>query len=338
MQLLQHVPLKKLNTFGIEVAAEYFVDATSDETIEESLEWARKKSMPVFVLGGGSNLVPTKNIRGLVVRVSTRGSSIVGESADRTKVSVRAGENWHEFVNRCIDNRQHGIENLSLIPGRLGAAPIQNIGAYGVELCEVFDSLEAIDLSDGGRLALDRSDCQFGYRDSVFKHSLRGSCVITSITLSLDKSFHPRTGYGAIEENLASRMITDPGARDVADAVCEIRRGKLPDPTRLGNVGSFFTNPVVDLDTYDELKSRHPGLVGFARDTGGVKLAAAWLVDYCGWRGYREGEIGVSENQALVLVNYGGASGRELVTLSKRIRDSVYQTFGIRLEIEPMVL
>jgi len=185
---------------------------------------------------------------------------------------------------------------------------------------------------------LDRSDCQFGYRDSVFKRSLRGTYLITSITLSLDKSFTPRTGYGAIEQKLASRMIADPSARDVADAVCEIRRAKLPDPGKLGNAGSFFTNPVVGLDTYDELKSRYPGLVGFGHGTDSVKLAAAWLVDYCGWRGYREGDIGVSESQALVLVNYGGGSGRDLVALSERIRDSVYERFAIRLETEPVVL
>ena len=332
------VSLKDLNTFGVEVFAEYFVDASNDETITESLEWARTKSMPVFVLGGGSNIVLTKNIEGLVINISTRGISVAVESDTHAVLSIRAGENWHDFVNHCIDNQRHGIENLSLIPGKLGAAPIQNIGAYGVELSEVFVCLEAIDIADGSCVELNRSDCLFGYRDSVFKRSLRGSYAITSVTLSLDKSYSPRTAYGEIEQILASRKITDPTARDVADVVCRIRRGKLPDPRVLGNAGSFFTNPLVSLDTYAELKSRHPELVGFGHGADGVKLAAAWLVDYCGWRGYREGDIGVSESQALVLVNHGGCKGRDLVTLSGRIRDSVYATFAIRLQTEPVVL
>ena len=337
MQIDKNVSLKTRNTFGFNVSAEYFVSARSNDDIKESLEWARKKSLPVFVLGGGSNVVLCEDIAGLTLSVETRNITPEQEEADSIQINVAAGENWHALVNYCIDHHFHGIENLSLIPGAVGAAPIQNIGAYGVELCEHFDSLTAIDISTGETVVLSRSDCQFGYRDSVFKRALKNTLVIAEVTLNLSRTFHARTEYGNIQQQLENIGCENPTARELSDVICNIRRSKIPDPSEIGNAGSFFTNPIVPSEKFQALQKEYPGVVGFELSSGLHKVAAGWLVEQCNWKGYREENVGVHAQQSLVLINHSNGSGQEIIALAEKIQQSVLEEFGIALTIEPTV-
>ena len=338
MTIQRNVSLKPHNSFGFDVPAEYFAQADTQEAVLEALSFANHKNLPVMALGGGSNLVLSKPVQGLVLAIGTRGIHVVRDGPSSVDIDVEAGEQWHDLVMHCTTAQWHGLENLALIPGRTGAAPIQNIGAYGVELCDVFQSLTAIDTRTLEAHTFDRDACRFAYRDSVFKREARNRFLITRVCLRLEKTFTPRLGYAALARELETRNIASPGASDVVDAVCRIRRSKLPDPATIGNAGSFFTNPTIDRETHTRLQAQFPDLVSYPLTDGRFKLAAAWLIDHCGWRGRRRGNVGVHSEQALVLVNHGAGSGPELLALACDIRQSVQTTFGVGLDIEPLVL
>ncbi len=330
MQVYENFPLQGHNTFGIAAVAERFVAVS---TLEE-LRAAVRLPGPVRLLGGGSNVLLRGAISGTVVQMALRGFQELGPGPGGTElVRSAAGEPWHGLVQWSLDRGLSGIENLSLIPGTVGAAPIQNIGAYGVELCDVFHELEALHLESGEIRLFGASDCAFGYRDSVFKNSLKGQYAIVSVTLALRREPELRLDYGDIRRELASMGVERPMAKDIGEAVCRIRRSKLPDPSVLGNAGSFFKNPTVPSERYAELQERFPDLPGYPGPNG-VKVPAGWLIERCGWKGRQIGRAGCHERQALVLVNLGGADGREIEALSDEIRRDVAERFDIRLECE----
>ncbi|MEM7209948.1 MAG: UDP-N-acetylmuramate dehydrogenase [Pseudomonadota bacterium] len=337
MTIQRAVSLKDRNTFGFDVRAEYFAQVDSWDDVNDAISWSGKKSLPVFVLGGGSNLVLTRDIEGLVLAVETRGIEVVNEDSSSITLQIAAGENWHQFVMYCCEHGYHGVENLALIPGNVGAAPIQNIGAYGVELCDVFESLDAISLSDGLTHTFSRADCQFAYRDSAFKRAAKTGFLISQVRLKLNKIFAPNLEYGALQNAMHEHGIDRPNAQQLVDLVCAIRQSKLPNPAEIGNAGSFFTNPIVSPETHEVLKTKHPQLVSFP-DGERFKLAAAWLIERCGWKGHRENGVGVHDKQALVLVNQKGGDGQSLIALADKIVCSVSETFGVELEIEPLVV
>lgn len=333
-ELAHQFDLQPLNTLAVPARAAYFGRADSLERLRELLDFARREGLPLLVLGGGSNLVLREDFPGLVVHMQLGGFELTGESDHHVTLRVGAGENWHQLVRRTLALGYSGLENLSLIPGSVGAAPIQNIGAYGVELDQVFCELHALDRETGELLRFDRADCAFGYRDSVFKQGLRDRLAITSVTLQLNKTPSLCLDYPALREALAGQ---DPGRLTptaVSDAVCAIRRRKLPDPLDTPNVGSFFKNPLVDADHYRHLKQSYPELV--AHPVGErYKLAAGWLIDRDGWRGFCDGAVAVHERQALVLTNAGRGGGDRVLALARRISDSVAERFQVELEIEP---
>jgi UDP-N-acetylmuramate dehydrogenase len=293
---------------------------------------------PKFILGGGSNVVLTRDVAAVVVKVEVRGRRLLGETADARIVEFGAGESWHGAVAWTLEQGWPGLENLALIPGSVGAAPVQNIGAYGVELKDRFESLDAVDLITGRSVTLDATACRFGYRDSVFKHGLAGKSVITRVRLRLPRDWQPVLGYLDLERKVSETGNARPDPSTLFDWICAIRRNKLPDPALIGNAGSFFKNPVVSAEQCRDIIGRDPEIVHYPLPDGTVKLAAGWLIDACGWRGKSVGRAGVYERQALVLVNRGGASGAEVVTLARAIQESVYGRFGIRLEPEPVIL
>lgn len=328
-------PLKALNTFGMDVVARKFATFDSPDSLLALLEHTRTEQLPLLILGGGSNILFTRNFEGVVLKSEIEGIEVVDDNGSEVLVKVGSGVVWHRLVEWCIDHGLGGIENLSLIPGTTGAAPIQNIGAYGVELKDVFHSLDCIHIENGSHTVFQSADCMFGYRDSIFKRSLKGKVVITSVTLRLNRSRQVNVSYGAITQELQKMGVQAPGIRDVSQAVCAIRRSKLPDPAVIGNAGSFFKNPEVSEATYEELKKHHPALVAYPFGAHTYKLAAGWLIEQCGWKGKVVGHTGSHKDQALVLVNYGGANGEEVVRLSEDIRASVRSRFGV--EIEPEV-
>jgi UDP-N-acetylmuramate dehydrogenase len=291
-----------------------------------------------LVLGGGSNILLTGNVDGLVLQMCGRGIDVVGETGDATLVRAAAGENWHRFVLATLERGLPGLENLSLIPGSVGAAPIQNIGAYGSEIGDVLHALTAFDFDSGELLTLDRAACRFGYRDSVFKHELKDRAVILDVTFALPKRWQPNLGYAELAREIEARGIAAPDARAVSDAVIAVRRRKLPDPAQIGNAGSFFKNPVVSKVQRDALLAAHPRLVSHVQADGSYKLAAGWLIDQCGWKGRSLGNAGVYEKQALVLVNRGQASGAEIVELARAIQRDVARAYGVMLEPEPVFI
>ncbi len=329
----ENVSLKPYNTFGIDARTRYFFDA---QTMDDLL-WIIHQTefeLDKLILGGGSNMLLTQDYKGLVIKISLKVKWIEKEEDGSTLVSVMAGENWHSFVQWTIENGLGGLENLSLIPGNVGSAPIQNIGAYGVELKDTFHHLEALNIDTGEFEIFTCEQCQFGYRHSFFKAEGKGRYIITRVFFLLTNKDHRlTTSYGAIETELA-RLGRDANIQSISEAVSNIRRSKLPDPAVLGNSGSFFKNPVISLDQYERLKSMHPDVVGFRDPSGGMKLAAGWMIEKAGWKGFRRGDAGVHEKQALVLVNYGSASGKEIADLSEEIRQSILSTFGVELERE----
>jgi len=333
MEIRENVSLKRLNSFGIDVSANYFVETHSLEDVRAVIAEAKFNGLPKLVLGGGSNILLRNNFNGIVLKVAFKGISILREDVDHVYLKIGAGENWHSLVMHCVANNWGGIENLSLIPGNVGAAPMQNIGAYGVELKEVFVELEAIDLGSGELTRFSKHDCQFGYRDSVFKNELRDTYMLSAITLRLNKTHVVNTSYGAIEDELAAMQIGAVDIKAVSQAVINIRSSKLPDPAVLGNAGSFFKNPILLAEDFEQLKSEHPDIVSYGAENG-IKVAAGWLVDQCGWKGKRSGSAGVHEKHALVLANYGNASGDEVFNLSEEILNSVRSKFGVTLERE----
>lgn len=337
--LRENVSLRLLNTFGVEARARYFVEVTGLGELDELLQHPVIRDQRRLILGGGSNVLFTRDFEGLVIRVRIRGTQVMEETGDHVLVSLGAGEVWHESVMHCIRHDWGGIENLSLIPGTVGAAPIQNIGAYGVELMQVIHSVDGVDLTTADRRTLAPDECLFGYRDSVFKHGLKENFFISSITLRLTKVTHQmNVAYGAIRELLERKKITSPTIRDVSDAVIEIRRSKLPDPAVIGNAGSFFKNPVVTPEIASEIKRAFPKIPFYPAENQYVKIPAGWLIEQCGWKGKRNGNVGVHTQQALVLVNYGNGTGEEIVELSKQIQQSVKEKFNIALTTEVNII
>ncbi len=337
MQLQQNVSLKPYNTFGIDAFAKYFAAFSSASELKEALA-SIDHQLPVFILGGGSNILFTKNIDGIVLKNELPGIQLLSEDEEYYYVQAAAGENWHQLVMYCVAHNYAGLENLSLIPGSVGASPIQNIGAYGVELKDVFYRLEAYDLREKTIAVFNKEECGFGYRESVFKHQYKGRFVILNVTFQLRKQPVFHTEYGAIQQELEKMKVSQLSIAAISQAVINIRRSKLPDPNSIGNAGSFFKNPTVSNELFAELKKAHPGIVGFPAEDGKTKLAAGWLIEQCGWKGYRRGDAGCYDKQALVLVNYGSASGAEIYHLSQQIIDSVTEKFGVQLEREVNLL
>lgn len=332
----QNISLKKYNTFGIEVNAANF--ATFD-SVEKLHQLVRSTTLsPITIFGGGSNVLLTKDVGGLVLRNEIKGIKIIQESEQEVIVEAGAGEIWHEFVLFCIDHGFGGVENLSLIPGSVGASPMQNIGAYGVEIKDVFESLCAYEIETGLEKIFYKAECEFGYRESVFKRALKGKYVITHVSFRLQKNPKLNTSYGAIEQELKAQHIEKPTLRDISNAVIAIRKSKLPDPSQLGNAGSFFKNPVVTIETYNTIKEIHPDAPSYPAGEGNVKMAAGWLIEKSGWKGFTRNHFGVHKNQALVLVNYGGATGSEIWNLSSEIIQSIEENFKITLEREVNIL
>jgi UDP-N-acetylmuramate dehydrogenase len=336
------VSLRGYNSFGLPAMAHTLVHVTCDADVRRLLGHPEHGRAPKLVLGGGSNLILSRDPQAVVLRVEVRGRRLVEERPDAWIVEGGAGENWHDFVAWTLDQGWPGLENLALVPGSLGAAPVQNIGAYGLELKDRFESLDAVDLVTGRTVTLDAHACNFGYRDSVFKQTgfggLAGKSLITRVRLRLPRPWMPVLGYLDLERKMAETGNTHPDARTLFDWVCGIRRAKLPDPAQIGNAGSFFKNPVVSAEQCKDIIGRDPEIVHYPMPDGNVKLAAGWLIDACGWKGKSVGRAGVYERQALVLVNRGGASGAEVVTLARAIQESVYGRFGIRLEPEPVIV
>ncbi|MFP3565517.1 UDP-N-acetylmuramate dehydrogenase [Paraburkholderia sp. SIMBA_030] len=329
-------PLKTHNTFGFDVRARFACRIEREAQLMAAVRDPRAAGLPRLVLGGGSNVVLTGDFGGLVLLVALRGRQIVREDKDAWYVEAAAGESWHDFVAWTLAQGLPGLENLALIPGTVGAAPIQNIGAYGLEMCERFASLRAVELATGEVVELDADACRFGYRDSFFKREGRDRFVITSVTFRLPKVWTPRAGYADLARELAADAA--PTAQAIFDAVVAVRRAKLPDPLQLGNAGSFFKNPVVEAAQFEALKVQAPDLVSYLQPDGRVKLAAGWLIDRCGWKGHAMGSAAVHERQALVLVNRGGASGAEVLALARAIQEDVRARFGVELEAEPVCL
>ncbi len=336
MQILKNISLKSYNTFGVDVNCRFFAEVFTEEELLPFLQSLDREKKTFLILGGGSNLLFTKDFEGTIVKISTKGIEIIAETEDDIYIRVQAGENWDEFVAYCVEKGWGGLENLSLIPGKVGTAPVQNIGAYGAEVKDVLFEVSALDRINQIHRIFSNFECEFSYRDSIFKRR-ENQFVILSVTFKLSLKPVLNAKYGDIMEELTSLQIDSPDIRSVREAVCRIRSRKLPDPVKIGNSGSFFKNPVVDLDLLPSLKEKFPGIVSFPYGKY-VKLAAAWLIEQCGWKGYRAGDAGVHPNQPLVLVNYGCATGQEILDLANSIKADVQKKFGITLEIEVNIL
>ncbi|MEN9523238.1 MAG: UDP-N-acetylmuramate dehydrogenase [Bacteroidota bacterium] len=337
MIIQQNITLKNFNTFSIEVIGKYFAEINSFIDLNE-LANDEIFNQPKLVLGGGSNILFTKNYDGLVIKNNLKGISIIDETNEFVLVKAAAGEVWHQFVLFCIENNYCGIENLSLIPGCVGASPMQNIGAYGVEIKDVFYSLEAFHIHDKKVVTFNLNECEFGYRESVFKRKFKNQFIITSVTFKLNKKPNFKISYGAIEQQLEQMKVKELSIKAISDAVIAIRSSKLPNPAEIGNAGSFFKNPEISLEKYNSLKSEFKEIVAYDVANGNKKLAAGWLIEQCGWKGKTIGNCGVHKNQALVLVNYGGAKGDEIYNLSTEIINSVNSKFGVELEREVNIM
>lgn len=334
MQIQTNVPLRSLNTFGLDAHARFFADVQSVEELKALLRDPQWAGTPKFILGGGSNILLTRDIDALVIHPGIRGITVVEESEETITLKAGAGEVWHDFVMHCVDNGYGGVENLSLIPGTIGAAPMQNIGAYGVEVKNVIASVEAVDIATGEKREFSNAECAFGYRESVFKKALKNQYVITGATFTLSKKPVLNAAYGDVQKTLQEMGAETPTIRDISEAIMRIRRSKLPDPAEIGNAGSFFKNPEIPVTQFSRLKEAFPDLPGYPVDAETVKVPAGWLIEQAGWKGHREGAIGVHARQALVLVNYGGGTGAAIKALSEKIQESVNEKFGIRLHAE----
>lgn len=335
MTLLENADLRPYNTFGIQASARYFAVIRGTGDLMSLLSSPHFRKGPHLVLGGGSNMLFTGNYPGIVARIELKGIETIDEDDDFITLSVGAGESWHGLVMHAVAHDYGGIENLSLIPGTCGAAPMQNIGAYGVEIKDVIVSVNAIDKQTGKLKTFGHADCAFGYRESIFKQQAKDQYIITGITIRLTKRNHKlHLQYGAIQETLQSMSVTSPTIRDVSNAVIHIRQSKLPDPAKVGNAGSFFKNPSITKDAFASLKENYPNIPSFPSAEGLVKVPAGWLIEQCGWKGKRFDNIGVHPQQALVLVNYGGGEGRKIWDLAMQIRDSVIGKFNIVLHPE----
>ncbi|GAB3771257.1 UDP-N-acetylmuramate dehydrogenase [Spirosoma horti] len=340
LNIQSHVSLKPYNTFGIDANARYWVEVNSEEDLQTVLQLSDFINQPKLILGGGSNVLLCHDFDGLVVKMNIQGIDVIRDDDNHVYIRAGAGVNWHELVLFCVGHGYAGMENLSLIPGTVGAAPMQNIGAYGVELEQVFESLTAIHILTSEKKTFAHADCAFGYRESVFKRELKGQYIITSVTFQLNKrpTFHTR--YGAIQETLTEMGVTDEtlSIKAISDAVIRIRRSKLPDPAQIGNAGSFFKNPEIIKSQFDSLKATYPALPGYPIGDDVVKVPAGWLIEQAGWKGYRSGDAGVHAKQALVLVNYDKATGNEIMSLARKVQQSVLDTFGVTISPEVNVI
>ncbi|MBK8723733.1 MAG: UDP-N-acetylmuramate dehydrogenase [Saprospiraceae bacterium] len=331
MKILHNTDLQPFNTFNINsIAAEIFVIESMDD-FENNLKFPLKN---IKIWGGGSNILLTQPQSDTILKIETKGKNILQENDNEAIVKVAAGENWHQFVLWSLENKLYGLENLSLIPGTVGACPIQNIGAYGVEVKSVIENVEAIDLETGKTLTFANQDCEFGYRDSIFKSKYKGKYLITSVIFKLSKKPNIKIGYGDVQKILAENGISNPTPSDVSNAIISIRQSKLPDPKEVGNAGSFFKNPIIPIDLFDNLKQKFDNIPSYPIDNESIKIPAGWIIEKCGWKGFRESNFGVHPNQALVLVNYGGASGKSIHHLAQKIQSDCYEKMGIKLEME----
>lgn len=325
--------LKSYNTFGIDAKAKEFTSVSSFSELQSALD--KYQNQELFILGGGSNMLLTQDIEKPVIHINLKGIEVVSQDENHVWVEAKAGENWHEFVLWTLENNFGGVENLSLIPGNIGSAPIQNIGAYGVELKDVFDSCKAINIKTQAIKTFSNSDCNFGYRESIFKGTEKGKYIILSVTLKLTKNKHKTsTSYGVIENELQKNGITNPTIQDISKAVIAIRESKLPNPKEIGNSGSFFKNPVVDRATFTKVQEKYPEMPFYEVSENEIKIPAGWLIEQAGFKGKRFGDAGVHQKQALVLVNYGNATGKEIYDLAKTIQQTISDNFGIEIEME----
>lgn len=337
MEIQHFFSLKNYNTFGIDAKAKEFVSVHSVEELKKVLK--ENTSKEKFILGGGSNMLLTQDIDALVIHVAIKGIRIVEQDEDFVWIEANAGENWHEFVLHTIDHNFGGLENMSLIPGNVGTTPVQNIGAYGAEIKDTFVSCEAVNIATQETKVFTKEECNFGYRESVFKQELKGQYIITSVMFKLTKRHHKiNIGYGDIQKELEKQGVTTPTLKDVSNAVIAIRQSKLPDPKELGNSGSFFKNPIISRDHFNEVYSKFPDMKFYEVSENEIKVPAGWLIEQAGFKGIRVGDAGVHQNQALVLVNYGNATGKEIVDLSKEIQKAVLDKFTIAIEAEVNII
>lgn len=335
--LQEHVDLRPFNTLNIQARARYFVNIETEAGLQDLIQSDQFKSTQKLILGGGSNIVFANDFDGLVLFNNILGVEVV-ETEQEIFITAGGGENWHDLVRFTVQSGWYGLENLSLIPGTVGAAPVQNIGAYGVELVDVFCSLEAVCLTTGQIKKFSKADCDFSYRDSIFKKALGRDLLISNVTLKLSKQKKLSLNYKGVEEALAVKGWSDPNAQDISDLICEIRSEKLPDPKRVPNVGSFFKNPIISSDHLKEIQKQQADAVFFPLEDGRVKLSAGWLIETCAWKGKRVGEVGVYPRQALVLVNHGSGSGADILNLAACIKQDVKRAFAVQLQIEPIVV
>jgi len=338
MEILDHFSLKPYNSFGIEATTRYFTRVTSIPDLKEALDWAKQAEIPTLVIGGGSNVLLKGDHNGLVIKNELLGYEVLKTDEDFVYIKVSAGEVWHRFVLHCLEQQYAGVENLALIPGCVGASPMQNIGAYGVEIRDVFHELTAVHRQEGYLRTFSNKDCAFGYRESVFKHVYKDQFVITDVTYRLRKKPVFHIEYGAIRQELERLLVSELSIQAIARAVIRIRSSKLPDPAVIGNAGSFFKNPSVDKSKYVTLKAAYPDLVAYENEDGTMKLAAGWLIEQAGLKGYRKGDAGVHEKQALVLVNYGNATGSEILEVCDLVIDTVFKKYDVELHPEVNIL
>jgi len=334
MRIFQNISLKPYNTFGIEANASQFVELQTLEEVQVLCQTFNLTDRKLLILGGGSNILLTKDFDGMAIKINLKGIEIVKENDEEVWVQAMAGESWHSFVTYCVEKNWGGVENLSLIPGCVGAAPMQNIGAYGTEIKAVFSSLKAVEIATGEMVEFNNEACEFGYRESVFKNKYKGKYIIVSVIFKLNKKPILNVSYGAIQDVLNEKGITSPTIQDISNAVIAIRQSKLPNPAELGNAGSFFKNPEIPAEQYQRLKNEFPEIPGYPAPNNQVKVPAGWLIEQCQWKGKIVGNTGAHKNQALVLVNYGNATGNEILNLAKQIQDSVYNQFKINISPE----
>lgn len=333
----ENYSLKNHNTFGIDVKAKYFATFNSEKELTNLLKSEIIQKELLFILGGGSNILLTKDFNGIVLANEIKGIEVISENDNHTTIKVGAGEIWHDFVLWSISNNLSGIENLALIPGLVGASPMQNIGAYGMEVKDVIESVDYIEIKSRKKKTIENSACNFEYRDSIFKHELKEEVIITKVIFTLSKTPLNKTTYGAIEDELRN-LKKEASPKNITEAVINIRNRKLPNPSELGNSGSFFKNPIIETSQFEELKKEFSEIVGYSVSEKKTKIAAGWLIDNAGLKGYRKGDAGIHKNQALVLVNYGKATGLEIINLAKKIQKVVKEKYNIEIELEVNVL
>ncbi len=338
MVIYQNISLKPYNTFGIDVNAAQFVRVNTIEEVQVLCTTFNLAERKKLIFGGGSNLLLTQDFDGMAIKIELNGINKIKEDDNFVWIKAMSGEVWHHLVMYAVENNYYGLENLSLIPGCVGAAPMQNIGAYGVEIKDTFEELTAVEIETGKLVTFKNEECKFGYRESIFKNEAKDKYIIVSVTFKLSKKGNLNTQYGAISDTLKQKGIAEPSIRDVSDAVIAIRSSKLPDPKVLGNSGSFFKNPEIHANQYDALKLKFPTIPGYPLNTDLVKVPAGWLIEQCGFKGKRIGNTGAHKDQALVLVNYGEATGNEIFALAKQIQATVFETFGIKITPEVNII